>query len=178
MTRLERILLVLIGLALALGVAYWLGLRNGAAGEKLIRDTRDAKTNEQHALALGRANERADLASMKLRTVLDARERQHEKEKADALADRSRLLAELRSGRLRLSVPILAPGAGQAGDGAAPAAEHRDPARAELDPAAAHDLVAIVGEGDDAIRQLNACIDAYEAVRLTVNEAASHAQAE
>jgi prophage endopeptidase len=67
---------------------------------------------------------------------------------------------------VRLSIPV-ASGHCAATANAAAAAGHQYQARAELDPAtaAAHD--AIAGDGDDATRQLNACIDAYNTVRDT-----------
>jgi prophage endopeptidase len=39
--------------------------------------------------------------------------------------------------------------------------------RTELDPTAALGLIAIAADGDSAIRQLNACITAYEQIRNT-----------
>jgi prophage endopeptidase len=38
--------------------------------------------------------------------------------------------------------------------------------RAELDPEISQALVAITADGDNAIRQLNACIDIYEQMRI------------
>jgi G:T/U-mismatch repair DNA glycosylase len=71
---------------------------------------------------------------------------------------------------IRLSVPVIASvptGAGCADTGTAgrPGQE----ARAELTPAAAEFLDDIASEGDDAIRQSNALIDAYNALREKLN---------
>ena len=88
----------------------------------------------------------------------------------------------VRAGTVRVSVPVVPASCGPTGG----AAEHAGPgpgqARAQLDQAAAADLDAIAGDGDDAIRDLNACIDKYAAVKRTMDawaatlEAAGHAQ--
>lgn len=92
------------------------------------------------------------------------------KERDEALHEKSTFIAGVRSGAIRLSVPVIAPvpaGAGCADSGALgrPGQE----ARAELAPAAAEFLDDIAAEGDDAIRQANALIDAYNALRKNLN---------
>jgi len=74
------------------------------------------------------------------------------------------LRTSVRSGAVRLSVPAKCPAAVTV-QAPASAAGHSDQARAELDPTASDALVAIAADGDNAIRQLNACIDAYQAMR-------------
>lgn len=71
------------------------------------------------------------------------------------------------TGALRLSVPTQQARCPSqpASAGTAPAAGDRNQARAELDQQTAGNLVAITNDGDAAIRQLNACIDAYNAIR-------------
>ncbi|WP_426074183.1 lysis system i-spanin subunit Rz [Janthinobacterium sp. DSP2-3-3] len=83
-----------------------------------------------------------------------------------AKTERDRFNADLRSGAVRLSIPIASGQCPATADTAA-AADHRIEARAELDAATAAALDAIAGDGDDATRQLNACIDAYNTVRNT-----------
>lgn len=87
-------------------------------------------------------------------------------EQTHAKTERDRFNADVRSGTVRLSIPVAS---GQCATTADPtaAAGHRHQARAELDPATAAALDAIAGDGDDATRQLNACIDAYNTVRNT-----------
>jgi prophage endopeptidase len=87
-------------------------------------------------------------------------------EQSHAKTERDRFNNDVRSGAVRLSIPV-ASGQCAATADSAPAAGHRHEARAELDPATAAALDAIAGEGDDATRQLNACIDAYNLVRDT-----------
>jgi hypothetical protein len=88
----------------------------------------------------------------------------------DAARNEKDTLLLVRSGAIRLSVPVIASvptGAGCADTGTAgrPGQE----ARAELTPAAAEFLDDIASEGDDAIRQSNALIDAYNALREKLN---------
>ncbi|WP_298402720.1 lysis system i-spanin subunit Rz [Janthinobacterium sp.] len=83
-----------------------------------------------------------------------------------AKTERDRFNADVRSGAVRLSIPIASGQCAAVTDTTA-AAGHRHQARAELDPAIAAALDAIAGDGDDATRQLNACIDAYNTVRDT-----------
>jgi len=82
-----------------------------------------------------------------------------------AKTERDRFMLDVRSGAVRVSIPIAGSCSAAADTPAADGNRHQ--ARAELDPAAAATLGAIAGDGDDATRQLNACIDAYNTVRAT-----------
>ena len=87
-------------------------------------------------------------------------------EHSHAKTERDRFNDDVRSGAVRLSIPVASGQCAATADTSA-AAGHRNQARAELDPATAAALDTIAGEGDDATRQLNACIDAYNTVRDT-----------
>ena len=87
-------------------------------------------------------------------------------EQTHSKTERDRFNADVRSGAVRLSIPVASGQCAATADTAA-AAGHRQQARAELDPATAAALDALAGDGDDATRQLNACIDAYNLVRDT-----------
>ena len=87
-------------------------------------------------------------------------------EQSHAKTERDRFNDDVRSGAVRLSIPVASGQCAATADSTA-AAGHRSQARAELDPATAAALDAIAGDGDDATRQLNACIDAYNTVRDT-----------
>ena len=87
-------------------------------------------------------------------------------EQSHAKTERDRFNDDVRSGTVRLSIPIAGGQCAATADSAA-AAGHRHQTRAELDPATAAALGAIAGDGDDATRQLNACIDAYNTMRDT-----------
>ncbi|APA71542.1 hypothetical protein YQ44_18745 [Janthinobacterium sp. 1_2014MBL_MicDiv] len=87
-------------------------------------------------------------------------------EQTHAKTERDRFSLDVRSGAVRLSIPVTSGQCAATADTAA-AAGHRHETRAELDPATAAALDAIAGDGDDATRQLNACIEAYNLVRDT-----------
>jgi len=79
-----------------------------------------------------------------------------EKEKRDAEIKVNQLRADVASGAVRLSVRASCSASTAAGD---------SEARAELDPKAADDLIAITADGDQAIIELNSCIDFYNNLR-------------
>lgn len=89
-----------------------------------------------------------------------------------AKTERKRFNADVRSGAVRVSIPIASGQCAAVTAVTAPVAttaaggDWRQ-ARAELDPATTAALDALAGDGDDATRQLNACIDAYNTVRDT-----------
>ncbi|MED5597202.1 lysis system i-spanin subunit Rz [Janthinobacterium sp. P210006] len=85
-------------------------------------------------------------------------------EQTHAKTERDRFNLDVRSGAVRLSIPV-ASGQCAAGANSTAAVGHRIEARAELEPVTAAALDAIAGDGDDATRQLNACIDAYNHIR-------------
>lgn len=94
----------------------------------------------------------------------------HSTAQTDAKTSIDRLASGLRNGSIRLSVRT-EPDTGPAASADRPASPHRE-TRAELNREDAEALLGFTGEGDAAIRDLNACIDAYSAVRVTVNSAA------
>ncbi len=87
-------------------------------------------------------------------------------EQTHAKTERDRFNADVRSGAVRLSIPIASDQCAATADSTTPTG-NRHQTRAELDPTTAAALDAIAGDGDDATRQLNACIDAYNLVRDT-----------
>ena len=87
-------------------------------------------------------------------------------EQTHAKTERDRFNDDVRSGAVRLSIPIASGQCAATADSTAAAGDQQQ-AHAELDPATAAALDAIAGDGDDATRQLNACIDAYNTLRDT-----------
>ena len=87
-------------------------------------------------------------------------------EHTPAKTERDRFNADVRSGAVRLSIPVASGQCAATADSTVAASDQHQ-TRAELDPATAAALDAIAGDGDDAARQLNACIDAYNTVRDT-----------
>ena len=87
-------------------------------------------------------------------------------EQTRAKTERDRFNDDVRSGAVRLSIPVASGQCAATADSTVAASDQHQ-TRAELDPATAAALDAIAGDGDDATRQLNACIDAYNLVRDT-----------
>ncbi len=83
-----------------------------------------------------------------------------QKVKEDAENRKNTLLYGLRTGTVRMSIPT----ASCDRQSSATAARGEQEARAELDGQVAQDLVSIAADGDNAINQLNACIDAYNEI--------------
>jgi hypothetical protein len=79
-----------------------------------------------------------------------------EKEKRDAEIKVNQLRDDVAAGTVRLSVRASCSASTTAGD---------SEARAELDPKTADDLIAITADGDQAIIELNSCIDFYNNLR-------------
>ncbi|APA71176.1 hypothetical protein YQ44_06165 [Janthinobacterium sp. 1_2014MBL_MicDiv] len=140
------------------------GWRKDASIAELQRAAATDKTNAATALAQATARvltlERTASAALVQRADHLTQEQTHAKTERDRFND------DVRNGAVRLSIPV-AGGQCAATADTATAAGHRQQARAELDPATAAALDAIAGDGDDATRQLNACIDAYNLVRDT-----------
>jgi len=140
------------------------GWRKDASIAELQRAAATSKTTAATALAQATARvltlERAAGAALAQRADHLTQEQTHAKNERDRFND------DVRSGAVRLSIPVASGQCAATADSTV-AAGHRIEARAELDAATAAALDAIAGDGDDATRQLNACIDAYNTVRDT-----------
>ena len=147
-------------------IAGWTtqGWRKDAAIAALQRAA--AIQTSSAASALAQATTRVLTLERAAGAALAQRADQLTQEQSHAKAERDRFNDDVRSGAVRLSIPV-AGGQCAATADSATAAGHRRETRAELDPAAAAALDAIAGDGDDATRQLNACIDAYNLIRET-----------
>lgn len=128
-----------------------------------------ATARETAATALVQATGRVLRLERAAASGLAARTDQLTEDNHHAQTDRDRFMADVRSGAIRLSIPVAGscPGAGAGPADSAAAGGDRQQARAELDGTAAAALDAIASDGDAATRQLNACIDAYNLVRDT-----------
>lgn len=132
---------------------------------------REDKIRADQTQALVTATQRERDAERRAGEDLAAQAATHKKEIENENKKRERFMADVRSGAVRLSIPVRgnAHCAAAAGTDAAPAPRDRIEARAELAPEAGLALTAIADDGDDAIRQLNSVIDAYETVRARYN---------
>lgn len=79
-----------------------------------------------------------------------------EKEKQDAKNTINKLRADVNSGAVRLSIPV---------SSSCSAASGATETRAELDKQTGQSLISITEDGDQAIRELNYCIDRYNQIR-------------
>ena len=140
------------------------GWRKDASIAELQRSAATSKATAATELAQATARvltlERAAGVAVAQRADHLTQEQEHAKN------ERDRFSLDVRSGAVRLSIPV-ARGQCAATANSTAAASDQHQTRAELDPATAAALDAIAGDGDDATRQLNACIDAYNTVRDT-----------
>ncbi|WP_020206105.1 hypothetical protein [Cupriavidus sp. WS] len=163
-------LMVAAGAVLGGALAWWLqGNRYGRELAELrleIPREREAATRaEADQVTKYRGLERA--AGEAIAAVVAHAKEERDREENAAAAARAEYLA----GTRRLSIAVRscqASGGASADPGAAGGPSE---ARAELAPEAAAALDAIARDGDRGIRDANACIDAYNAVRDTLNQA-------
>jgi prophage endopeptidase len=136
---------LILGFMLALAGVYGYGHHEGYK-QKSTEDAIEIGRKDQK---MNEAKEQADEELAKAKTALDVKNRQY--------------VAAVRDGTLRLSIPVSA----QAGCAASAAGDGQ--ARAELDGQVSQALIAITNDGDQAIVQLNSCIDRYQQIREIVS---------
>lgn len=151
----------------AVGLAvYEMGRADLAAAQMALSDLQ-----RDHAKAATRASEAAREKETMLLATTQAISDKLNQEQTHAQALQNRLVSDLRSGAQRLSIAAHCPTqpGGAPGANATPAPGPADTPRADLDPATAETLVGIAADGDAAIVERNACIDAYNAARQTLS---------
>lgn len=136
---------VILSLLLALLGVYGYGHHQGYK-EKSDEDAAVIAAKDQQ---LNAAKEKADDELNKAQQQLAARNNSY--------------ITAVRNGSLRLSIPV----SPQAGCAASAASDGQ--ARAELDGQVSEALISITNEGDQAIVELNSCIDRYNQVREIVS---------
>jgi len=168
-------LLVMIVIAFLVYQLYQKGYSDGATAVTVEHQQRDLRRSEAANRDLLRLINRKD----HLDEQLAAQDLRHHREKTHDKEEIHRLRDAVRTGALRLSVPTVAGACASApGPDGAAAPGHAAAPRAELDSAASEALVAITADGDDAIRDLNACIERYNTVKQAVADAANNAPQE
>jgi hypothetical protein len=151
----------------AMGGFYKYGYGNGW-------DDRDGEMQ----IEIARKNEEARAKEQELAKVVADKELQLRKVNDVVNKKQTDLDRAIRAGRMRLPGPSCP----QAAASPAPATGDRDQARSEPNPAPDADsgpseseretlklIAAIAGDGDRAVNQLNACIDAYDNMRNIIN---------
>lgn len=148
---------------LALCLASFFG---GQWQESRISTAKMKEANAAAMLELELSTRRVQLAERTLQQTITAVHQARTKEQDHAKTTIDALRADVRAGAVRLSIATRSRGPAASGaDPGTGAAEER----AELVPAAAIALIDIAADGDDAVRDLNACIDQYNAVRRAIN---------
>jgi prophage endopeptidase len=144
------LLAVVFAILGSFGGGYWKGLNDEEARQQaeVARLNTEARETEQRM---------AEVAQTYAKTLRKANDVARIKE--------TKLRADLASGDRKLFIPVKAPECPVQAAGDAPASSGNTEARAELDGGVAQALVDLTSRGDQAIRQLNACIDTYEKVR-------------
>jgi hypothetical protein len=146
------------------------GVTGFALGYALADSRGDAaisSLNEDHATALQIASEAARRKESEIRGELYALEQEYtklEEEAQRAKAEDARLITDLRAGTRRMSIAVKS-----CGTGAVPGGTATDN---ELDPAVTESLLAITRDGDQYIKERNACVEQYEIVRRQMNSGA------
>ena len=149
---------VLLGIVLAVLGAGTSGYLKGGADEF-----------DRQQLEIARLNEEARVKEQALVTAVQTQANQLVKAEQHAKTISQKRNADIDSGTLRLRIPVKATCPTlQATTDATPAPRDSVQADTELDRETAKALVAITDDGDKAIRQLNACIDAYNTVYQTM----------
>lgn len=131
-------------------LAGWL-----ANGWRLGEDI--ALMEKEQAQAIAQAQSEARKTEARLSEINENLQKELNNEKAQSKKRIDQLVDDVNAGRMRLKIAVSGCPEGTAsGPGET---------RAELDPEVAESLIRIANDGDDAIRELNYCIDAYNSIR-------------
>jgi hypothetical protein len=141
----------------------------GSFGSGYYKGQHDENTRQQVEIAA--LNAEARVKEQALISAIQTQSTKLQKANQDAKLAQQKRNADIDSGSLRLRLPVKAPVCAVQATSDTPT-ESRDSvqATAELDATIARSLVAITDDGDKAIRQLNACIDAYNTIYETLNK--------
>ena len=139
----------------------------GSFGGGYLKGSDDELTRQQ--LEIAALNAEARVKEQALITAIQTQSTKLQKANQDAKLAQQKRNADIDSGALKLRLPVKAPVC-PVPTSDDPPATPRDSvqANAELDGETAKSLVAITDQGDANTRQLNACIDAYNAAYQTL----------
>jgi hypothetical protein len=141
----------------------------GSFGGGYLKGSDDELTRQQ--LEIAALNAEARVKEQALITVVQTQSTKLQKANQDAKLAQQKRNADIDSGALRLRLPVKALVCPVYTATDTPVASGDSvQTSAELDGETAKSLVAITDDGDKAIRQLNACIDAYNTVYQTLNK--------
>lgn len=147
----EKLIIGIAGLIVGL-IAGWF-----ANGWRL--NAQIEATAAEHAQALQKAEQEARAKEQAWQSAHNDLQAKYEQEKKDAESKIADLRRRVQSGTVRMSILATACAVSQnPGTGIAET-------RAELDPETAERILAVGRDGDEAIRDLNQCIDQYRALQ-------------
>ena len=149
---------VLLGILLAVASSFGTGYLKGSNDEVSRQQLEIASLNAQ-------AREKEQI----LVTAIQNQSLKLQKANQDAKLVQQKRNSDIAAGTLKLRIPVKAPDCPVHTASDAPVASGDSvQATAELDRETAKNLIAITDDGDKAIRQLNACIEAYNTVYQTL----------
>jgi hypothetical protein len=141
----------------------------GSFGGGYLKGSNDEVTRQQ--LEIAALNAEARVKEQALITTIQTQSNKLQKANQDAKLAQQKRNLDIDSGALKLRIPVKAPVCPVHTATDTPVASGDSvQATAEFDGETAKSLVAITDDGDKAIRQLNACIDAYNNVYQTLNK--------
>ena len=139
----------------------------GSFGGGYLKGSNDEVARQQLEIAALNAEARAK--EQALITTIQTQSNKLQKANQDAKLAQQKRNLDIDSGALKLRIPVKAPLCPIHTATDTPVASGDSvQATAEFDRETAKSLVAITDDGDKAIRQLNACIDAYNSVYQTL----------
>lgn len=121
--------------------------------------------DKEMQIAIAKKNEEARALEQTMASKLVDKESQLRKAQDDIAKKQSAMHELARTGRLRLP----APSCPQASTNATPAAGDSNTTQTESEREVIAALIDIAAEGDKAINKLNACVSAYNEVRVLIN---------
>jgi hypothetical protein len=141
----------------------------GSFGGGYLKGSNDEVTRQQ--LEIAALNAQAREKEKALIATIQTQSNKLQKANQDAKLAQQKRNLDIDSGALKLRIPVKAPVCPVHTATDTPVASGDSvQATAEFDRETAKSLVAITDDGDKAIRQLNACIDAYNNVYQTLNK--------
>jgi len=136
-------------------------------GGGYFKGKHDEVTRQQ--LEIAALNAEARQKEQILISTIQTQSNKLQKANQDAKLAQQKRNSAIDSGALKLRIPVKAPDCSvSTASDATPASGDSVQATAELDPTIAKSLIAITDQGDSNTRQLNACIDAYNAAYQTL----------
>ena len=118
---------------------------------------------EYYEEALAKAEKDALVESVMLQRQIDTLKREYENESRKKQNEIADLRKRIDDGSVRVSIAGSKPVSNDAGDGSSEA-------KCDIDGRIANAIISLTERGDQAIRELNQCIDQYNTVRNKVNQ--------